>query len=94
MAISMNLEITKQLELEGYARDLVRQIQESRKEANYNVDDRIAINIKTDNLEAILASYDICSETLSHFDSTLLNGDLVKEIEIGDGKIATIILKK
>ncbi len=94
MAISINLEITPELELEGYARDLVRQIQESRKEANYNVDDRIAINIKTENLEAIFASYDICSETLSHFDSTLLNGDLVKEIEIGDGKIATIILKK
>lgn len=94
MAISMNLEITPELELEGYARDLVRQIQESRKEANYNVDDRIAINIKTDNLEAILASYDICSETLSTFDNSLENGDLVKEIEIGDGKIATIILKK
>ena len=90
----MNLDITPELELEGYARDLVRQIQESRKEADYDVDDRISINIKTENLEAILVSYDICSETLSHFDSTLENGDLVKEIEIGDRKMATIILKK
>ena len=94
MAISMNLEITGELELEGYARDLVRQIQEARKEADYNVDDRIFINIKTENLEAILASYDICSETLSTFDTNLENGDLMKEVEIGDGKMATIILKK
>ena len=71
MVISMNLEITPELELEGYARDLVRFIQEARKEAGYNVEDRIRIHIKTDNLEAILASYDICSETLSTLDTSL-----------------------
>lgn len=71
MAISMNLEITSELEFEGYARDLVRFIQEARKEAGYNVEDRISIHIKTENLEAILASYDISSETLSVFDTSL-----------------------
>lgn len=94
MAISMRLEITPELELEGYARDLVRYIQEARKEVGYNVEDRIFVNIKTDNFEAILKSYDICSETLSTLDTSLESGDLVKEIEIGDGKIATILLKK
>ena len=73
MVIAMNLEITPDLELEGYARDLVRFIQEARREASYNVEDRITINIKTENIEAILASYDICSETLSTLDISLEN---------------------
>lgn len=80
MAIAMNLEITEELETEGYARDLVRHIQEARKEAGYNVEDRISVNIKTENLEPILASYDICSETLSKLDTSLESGDLVKEV--------------
>ncbi|MCH8518162.1 isoleucine--tRNA ligase [Candidatus Gracilibacteria bacterium] len=94
MVIAMHLEITPELEIEGYARDLVRFIQEARKEAGYNVEDRISVNIKTENLEAILASYDICSETLSVLDSGLENGDLVKEVVLGEGKQAKIILKK
>lgn len=94
MAIAMNLEITPELEIEGCARDLVRFIQEARKEVGYNVEDRITVNIKTENLEEILASYDICSETLSSLDTTLETGDIVKEVVLGEGKQATIILKK
>lgn len=47
--VKLNLEIPQILYLEGLARDLVRLIQQSRKEANLNVSDRITINIKTDN---------------------------------------------
>lgn len=94
MAIAMNLEITPELETEGQARDLVRFIQEARKEAGYEVDDRISLNIKAENLEAILASYDIEKETLSTLDINLENGDIVKEVEIGENTKATIILKK
>ena len=82
MVISMNLEITPKLELEGYARDIVRHIQEARKEAGYEVDDRISINIQTEKLEAILASYDIEKETLSTLDTSLVSGDIEKEIEL------------
>jgi isoleucyl-tRNA synthetase len=45
MVISMNNNISEELKQEGIARDIVRQIQEARKEANYNVDDRINISI-------------------------------------------------
>jgi isoleucyl-tRNA synthetase len=93
MVISMDLEITSELETEWYARDIVRHIQEARKEAWYEVDDRISINIVTDNIEAILASYDIASETLSTIDSSLTNWDLEKEIELWNAT-AKIILKK
>jgi isoleucyl-tRNA synthetase len=94
MVISMNLEITRELELEGYARDIVRHIQEARKEVGYNVDDRISVNIKVGWLEAILASYDITSETLSTLDNSLETGDIVKEIELSETLTAIIILKK
>ncbi len=41
--IALDTTITPELELEGYARDLVRIIQDMRKEANYDVADRISI---------------------------------------------------
>ncbi len=93
MVIAMNLEITPELEVEGQARDIVRHIQEARKEAWYQVDDRISVNIIVENLEAILASYDIASETLSTLDSSLSSWDVEKEIELWE-TIAKIILKK
>ena len=93
MVIAMNLEITPELEIEGHARDIVRHIQEARKEAWYQVDDRISVNIIVENLEAILASYDIASETLSTLDDSLTSGDIEKEIELWE-KSAKIILKK
>ncbi|MDF1682932.1 MAG: DUF5915 domain-containing protein [Patescibacteria group bacterium] len=45
MVIAMDNNITEELKIEGYARDIVRQIQEARKEADYKVDDRIEISI-------------------------------------------------
>jgi isoleucyl-tRNA synthetase len=45
MVIAMDSKITNELKNEGYARDIVRQIQEARKEADYQVDDRIQISI-------------------------------------------------
>jgi len=93
MVIAMDLELTDALVTEGYARDIVRHIQEARKEAGYEVDDRISVNIVVENLDAILTSYDIASETLSSLDTSLTTGDIEKEIELGE-MTAKIILKK
>ena len=93
MVIAMDLEISEELKIEWYARDIVRHIQEARKEAWYEVDDRITINIETDNLKAILASYDIATETLSKINPLMILWDIEKEIELGD-TTAKIILKK
>ncbi len=41
--VALDTKITPELEMEGKARDLVRQIQELRKTANYKVDDRITV---------------------------------------------------
>jgi isoleucyl-tRNA synthetase len=56
MLIELDFTITKELELEGIARDLVRNIQQTRKEKNFDVSDRINLFLKTNDpqiLEAV-----------------------------------------
>ncbi|MBI5411984.1 isoleucine--tRNA ligase [Candidatus Peregrinibacteria bacterium] len=48
--IALDTEITPELKQEGMARDLVRQIQDLRKDANYKVDDRIEIALIAQNV--------------------------------------------
>ncbi len=90
MVVALDTTITEDLKLEWYTRDIVRHIQESRKDANFNVDDRIEISISWDNLiENILTKFKnyIQSETLSTIVSNLEKADLEKEVEIEDIKI-------
>ena len=65
IVIELDTTITPELELEGYARDLVRIIQDMRKEANYDVADRISIAL-TGNVSDIQELYSeyILGETL------------------------------
>lgn len=66
--VKLDLGITKELEEEGIARDLVRFIQQTRKEAGFEVSDRIKLNIKSDSeLEPVLVNYGpfITEQTLS-----------------------------
>jgi isoleucyl-tRNA synthetase len=43
--VSLDIEITKELEDEGIARDIIRAIQQNRKDANLNISDRINLQI-------------------------------------------------
>jgi isoleucyl-tRNA synthetase len=81
MVIAMNPEITKELKLEWFARDLVRQIQEARKEADYQVDDRIKVCIS--GADEILENFNeyIQNETLSTIVKDISNPDIKKKIE-------------
>lgn len=45
MVIALDTAITESLRLEGYARDIIRAIQDMRKEAEYQVTDRISLHI-------------------------------------------------
>ena len=60
--VSLNLEITEELEQEGTAREIVRNIQDTRKALNLEITDRIFVQV-----EGVLPekwiSY-ICNETL------------------------------
>lgn len=94
MVIVMDTEISEELRLEGYARDIIRMIQEMRKEANYQVTDRIELCITGEGSGEILTRCGslIVTETLStlvayiekpdHEKSETLEGDLELHIQI------------
>jgi len=45
MVIALDKNLTPELIEEGLTRDIVRHIQEARKEANFEVDDRIKLSL-------------------------------------------------
>ncbi len=47
--IQLDIEVTKELENEGIARDIVRAVQQNRKDANLNITDRIKLEIFSSN---------------------------------------------
>ncbi len=97
LVVAIDTNITQELKLEGYTRDIVRHIQESRKESNFNVDDRIQITLSGDIISEILQNSElknlIQSETLSTLVWSISNPDWEKEIEIDEIKIK-LSLKK
>jgi isoleucyl-tRNA synthetase len=91
---ALDEHITPEHELEGRARDLIRQIQELRKEADLNIADRIRISLK--GAEDILAAHEsyVKSETLTKEISAKLGKALLtKSIDIG-GKAVEIGLER
>ncbi|WP_027480631.1 isoleucine--tRNA ligase [Deinococcus pimensis] len=67
--VAFDTTLTRDLVLEGLARDLVRAVQDTRKKAGFDVSDRVrlALDLHGDTLEAARAWQDlITSETLAH----------------------------
>lgn len=89
--IALDTEITPELEMEGYARDLVRQIQELRKSADYKVDDRIQVALINVNNELVEKFGDyIKNETLA----TSIEDDIKDPDEFIDMDEVTIKIKR
>lgn len=68
--VVLNLEIDRPLMLEGLARDVVRAIQQARKDADFHISDRILVSVESsgDTMEAIKQYSALISEqTLSSF---------------------------
>jgi isoleucyl-tRNA synthetase len=66
--VVLNTEVTPELEAEGAARDMVRAIQQARKDAGLNVSDRIhtTVTAKQDIIDALLANAGlVTTETLT-----------------------------
>jgi isoleucyl-tRNA synthetase len=51
--VKLNSEVTPELKSEGLARDLIRVIQNARKNAGFNVDDRIETLINSDSTDVV-----------------------------------------
>lgn len=86
IVVALNTEITPALKKEGMARDIIRIIQDMRKETDFNIDDRIQVAIQAEGeaQEAIEAFQDlITTETLAKsIETDLKSPDLEKKISL------------
>ena len=95
VVIAVDDKLTPELLDEGYARDLVREIQDLRKATGYAVDDRIKLALEgaqrgpVENFRAYLEE-----ETLSKLVASLPDADATKDADLGDGVTFKISVKK
>ena len=98
ITVILNTEISEELLAEGYAREMVRAIQELRKEADFKVSDRIMVDIQTEKEMAAavtkFADY-IARETLANeiIQKGDLEGDKDITIEIDSHKVKITVKK-
>ena len=67
LTVALDIELTEELLLEGFARELVNKIQNIRKENEYEVTDKISLKIETnDTINKVIEKFSdyICAETL------------------------------
>jgi isoleucyl-tRNA synthetase len=88
MVVSVALELTPALEREGLARDVVRQVQEARKKAGFDVSDHIKLSIGVSHFTELRLAVEehmdmIAGETLSD-DVAVVDGP------VADGERATV----
>ncbi len=76
--IELDFTITAELELEGLARDLIRIIQQKRKDANLNLSDRIILSLKTSSTKL--------KKAISNNSEYIKNQTLTKELFTDESK--------
>ena len=81
MVVSLDLTITDELRDEGMAREIVRNIQDTRKSMNLNITDRIVVSMEGDVPENWVEY--ICGETLASVGQT---GEGAVEVTVEEGK--------
>lgn len=95
--VSIDTEITKELRIEGLSRDVIRAVQNARKQAGLEVDDRIELYLEGEKElhDAIQAQADvIASEVLAVKLDTKPKTDMQQFEEIVEGMKLSIYLKK
>jgi isoleucyl-tRNA synthetase len=96
ITVGLTLELNDELIQEGIVRDLVRQVQNIRKDAGFSVEDRIIISweLDSDFQQAFVKFEDyFCNETLTtSIDSSITNHDYSAEFHL-KGKLIKISLK-
>ena len=98
VTVALDIVITEDLKKEGAVRDVIRQCQLLRKEAGYQVEQRITVAMSGDSfvIDALAEKTDhIAAELLADevIFGELDGSDLTKEIEAA-GKSVTIAVKK
>ncbi len=94
--VSIDTKISHELKLEGIAREVIRQVQEARKKAGLDVDDRIQLVVLSENSEVRAALKHYEKEI---FDETLATGVLESEAlyesvsKLGDSELTVQLAK-
>jgi isoleucyl-tRNA synthetase len=89
--------VTEELAAEGLARDIIRQVQQSRKDAGLDVSDRISLTLSADDvvLAAVRAHESlICSETLTTDLKLVEKDSLDTPVAVGDSQQIEIAVAK
>ena len=96
LILMVNTTITPELKLEGYARELVRSLQEARKTAGYEVTDRIKLSIAGFEADQIISKFGdyISTETLASIVTNNETSDVQGECDVDDGIINFTIRKE
>lgn len=89
IVVSLDLTLTEELKEEGYARDIVRNIQDVRKQMGCEITDYIHVSFK-EGVPLKWSDY-ICKETLGKI-TEIENPDSIIEVELEDGKKAIILI--
>lgn len=90
IVVELDINITKELKLEGLVRDIIRSIQQSRKDANLYISDKIILNLSTNDNDMIEAinkhSEYIKEQTLSNelFINKENNYQFSFDVKVGD----------
>jgi isoleucyl-tRNA synthetase len=95
MVVVLDTRLTEALQREGLARDLVRQIQDLRKEAGCRLDERVTVRVVSDDpaVRRCLAEFgdEICAETLVEALATEPTPDarwtVTRTVEVGDATV-------
>lgn len=97
LTVALDVSITPELKREGLSRELINRIQNLRKELNFEVTDRITVNLQKHNLleDAVMQNKDyICAEILAddlHLVDQVNNGN---QIVIEDVELQILITKQ
>jgi len=91
IVVSLDLTITDELRAEGLAREIVRNIQDARKQSGYEIMDRITISI--DGSYPVSWSEYICSETLGKI-GNVDNPDVSVSVQDDNGREIIIKIKR
>ena len=105
LTVALNTQVTEELLLEGYIRDLVRAVQNLRKESGLEVTDRITLSVSgtdTDGKHLLQKAFEankdyLMNETLAVeavFGAELPAGKTAAELDMGEGLCWHIALEK
>lgn len=90
----LDTEVTPELKLEGNARELMRAIQDLRKQAGLNAKDQVVLMIQTsDGGEAVIKAYESEIKDTVGADSIMFSNASGEDLQFGDHE-ATVELKK